>query len=250
MRVLLVEDEPLLARTLAAGLSAQGIVVDTQGDGVDGLWAATENSYDVVVLDIMLPRLNGYDVLRAMRRHEVWTPVLMLTAKDGEYDQVDAFDLGADDYLTKPVAFPVLVAHLHALARRGSGPRPVVLRVGSLALDPLRRTVHRGDTEIRLTARELGLLEYLVRNVGAIVTKTQILDHVWDPAYEGGTNVVEIYVGYLRRKIDEPFGLSTLTTVRGVGYRLEPDDPTGSPPQVSYPPPRSGRAGARPRAAG
>ncbi|SER14588.1 DNA-binding response regulator, OmpR family, contains REC and winged-helix (wHTH) domain [Microlunatus flavus] len=223
MRVLLVEDEPLLARTLVAGLGAEGFRVDHQADGVDGLWAATEHAYDVIVLDIMLPRLNGYDVLKQLRAREIWTPVLMLTAKDGEYDQTDAFELGADDYLTKPFAFSLLVARLHALARRGPGTRPVVLKVGSLALDPVRRTVHRGSTEVPLTARELGLLEYLVRNAGATVTKGQILDNVWDPAFEGGTNVVEIYVGYLRRKIDEPFGLTTLTTVRGVGYRLVPD---------------------------
>ena len=228
VRVLLVEDEALLARTLVAGLGAQGFRVDHQADGVDGLWAATEHPYDVIVLDIMLPRLNGYDVLKQLRAREIWTPVLMLTAKDGEYDQTDAFELGADDYLTKPFAFSLLVARLHALARRGPGTRPAVLRVGSLALDPVRRTVHRGGTEVPLTARELGLLEYLVRNAGATLTKGQILDNVWDPAFDGGVNVVEIYVGYLRRKIDEPFGLTTLTTVRGVGYRLVPD--TGDAP--------------------
>ena len=145
MRVLLVEDEALLARTVVAGLEAEGIRTDHQANGVDGLWAATENSYDVVVLDIMLPGLNGYDVLKHLRAHEVWTPVLMLTAKDGEYDQTDAFELGADDYLTKPFTFSLLVARLHALARRGPGTRPVVLRVGSLALDPVRRTVRRGE---------------------------------------------------------------------------------------------------------
>jgi two-component system, OmpR family, response regulator len=226
MRVLLVEDEALLARTVVAGLEAEGMRVDHQANGVDGLWAATENTYDVVVLDIMLPGLNGYDVLKQMRARGRWTPVLMLTAKDGEYDQTDAFELGADDYLTKPFAFSLLVARLHALSRRGPGTRPTVLRVGSLALDPARRTVHRGRTEIQLTARELGLLEYLVRNAGGTVTKSQILDNVWDPAFDGGMNVVEIYVGYLRRKIDEPFGLSTLQTVRGVGYRLQADDPS------------------------
>ena len=147
MRVLLVEDETLLAQTVVAGLGAAGFRVDHHANGVDGLWAATENTYDVVVLDIMLPGLNGYDVLKHLRAREVWTPVLMLTAKDGEYDQTDAFDLGADDYLTKPFAFPLLVARLHALARRGPGTRPVVLRVGSLALDPVRRSVHRGETD-------------------------------------------------------------------------------------------------------
>ncbi|SDU98014.1 DNA-binding response regulator, OmpR family, contains REC and winged-helix (wHTH) domain [Microlunatus sagamiharensis] len=231
MRVLLVEDEALLARTVVAGLVAEGFRVDHHANGVDGLWAATENHYDVVVLDIMLPGLNGYDVLKRLRAREVWTPVLMLTAKDGEYDQTDAFELGADDYLTKPFTFSLLVARLHALARRGPGTRPTVLKVGSLALDPVRRTVHRGATEVPLTAREFGLLEYLARNAGATLTKGQILDNVWDPAFEGGMNVVEIYVGYLRRKIDEPFGLSTLTTIRGVGYRLVADD-TAEPVRV------------------
>ncbi|HEY0239496.1 MAG TPA: response regulator transcription factor [Friedmanniella sp.] len=241
MRVLLVEDEPNLARTLVVGLGAQGFVVDHYAHGVDGLWAGTEHSYDVIVLDIMLPGLNGYAVLEQLRERQVWTPVLMLTAKDGEYDQTDAFDLGADDYLTKPFTFSLLVARLHALARRGPGTRPVVLRAGSLSLDPVRRTVHRGDVEVQLTAREFGLLEYLVRNAGATVTKAQILDQVWDPAFEGGMNVVEIYVGYLRRKIDEPFGLGTLVTVRGVGYRLQPDDASAPLPAPTVTRARGGR---------
>ena len=168
----------------------------------------------------MLPGLNGYEVLRRMREQEVWTPVLMLTAKDGEYDETDAFDLGADDYLTKPFSFRVLVARLRALVRRGAPERPVVLSAGSLSLDPTRRRVQRGPEQIALTPREFGLLEFLLRNKEAVVTKAEILRNVWDAHYQGPDNVVEVYVGYLRRKIDVPFGTNTIETVRGVGYRL------------------------------
>jgi len=223
MRVLLVEDEQLLAKSLQAGLSREGFVVDVVHDGITGLWAATENSYDVIILDILLPGLNGYKVLEKLRDRKIWIPVMMLTAKDGDYDQTDAFDLGADDYLTKPFRLVVLVARLRALVRRGAPERPAVLSVGSLTLDPARRDVRRDGTPIELTAREYGLLLYLMRHPGDVLTKAQILDNVWDSAYEGGENVVEVYVGYLRRKIDLPFGLTTLTTVRGMGYRLEPD---------------------------
>ena len=223
MRVLLVEDEQLLAKSLRAGLSREGFVVDVVHDGITGLWAATENSYDVIILDILLPGLNGYKVLEKLRDRKIWIPVMMLTAKDGDYDQTDAFDLGADDYLTKPFSLVVLVARLRALVRRGAPERPAVLSVGSLTLDPARRDVRRDGTPIELTAREYGLLLYLMRHPGDVLTKAQILDNVWDSAYEGGENVVEVYVGYLRRKIDLPFGLTTLTTVRGMGYRLEPD---------------------------
>ena len=225
MRVLLVEDEQLLAKSLQAGLSREGFVVDVVHDGITGLWAATENSYDVIILDILLPGLNGYKVLEKLRDRKIWIPVMMLTAKDGDYDQTDAFDLGADDYLTKPFSLVVLVARLRALVRRGAPERPAVLSVGSLTLDPARRDVRRDGTPIELTAREYGLLLYLMRHPGDVLTKAQILDNVWDSGYEGGENVVEVYVGYLRRKIDLPFGLTTLTTVRGMGYRLEPDVP-------------------------
>jgi DNA-binding response OmpR family regulator len=228
MRVLLVEDEQLLAKSLQAGLSREGFVVDVVHDGITGLWAATENSYDVIILDILLPGLNGYKVLEKLRDRKVWIPVMMLTAKDGDYDQTDAFDLGADDYLTKPFSLVVLVARLRALVRRGAPERPAVLSVGSLTLDPARRDVRRDGTPIELTAREYGLLLYLMRHPGDVLTKAQILDNVWDSAYEGGENVVEVYVGYLRRKIDLPFGLTTLTTVRGMGYRLEPDVPASN----------------------
>lgn len=190
------------------------------GNGADGLREATENGFDVIILDIMLPSLSGYEVLRRMRSHNVWTPVLMLTAKDGEYDETDAFDLGADDYLTKPFSFRVLVARLRALVRRGAPARPVVLEAGSLALDPARHTVKRGSTPIALTPREYGVLEFLMRNKDVVVTKAEILQNVWDAHHHGPDNVVEVYVGYLRRKIDVPFGTNTIETIRGVGYRL------------------------------
>jgi DNA-binding response OmpR family regulator len=231
VRVLVVDDEKGLAEAVRRGLTNEGFVVDVMHDGVSGLWASTENSYDVILLDLMLPLKNGYDVLKELREHKVWTPVLMLTAKDGEYDQADAFDLGADDYLTKPFSFPVLVARIRALIRRGPPERPAVLTLGTLTLDPLNRTVRRGDAAIRITPREYGLLEYLIRRHDQIVTKPEILDNVWDPAFGGGDNVVEVYIGYLRRKIDVPFGVQTLTTVRGMGYLLsaDSDPPTGSP---------------------
>ncbi|OBK20804.1 DNA-binding response regulator [Mycobacterium asiaticum] len=220
MRVLLVEDEPRLSATLSRGLTAEGCVVVAVGTGIDGLHEAVENSFDVVVLDIMLPGHSGYEVLRRMRAQNIWTPVLMLTAKDGEYDQTDAFDLGADDYLTKPFSFRVLVARLRALVRRGAPERPTVLTAGSLSLDPARHTVQRDSTPITLTPREYGLLEFLMRSKNVVVTKTEILQNVWDAHYHGPDNVVEVYVGYLRRKIDVPFGTNTIETVRGVGYRL------------------------------
>jgi two-component system OmpR family response regulator len=224
MKVLVVEDEARLANTLAMGLSAEGFVVVTAQNGTDGLWQATEETFDVVVLDIMLPGLSGYEVLRRMRAKGVWTPVLMLTAKDGDYDQADAFDLGADDYLTKPFSFIVLTARLRALMRRGAPERPAVLSVEDLSLDPARRVVQRGGTPISLTPREFGLLEYLLRNQDIAVTKAQILQHVWDSHYSGPDNVVEVYMGYLRRKIDAPFGTNTIHTVRGVGYRIDSSD--------------------------
>ena len=223
MKILLVEDEQRLAGVVKEGLRAEGFEVDIVSDGVLGLWAATENGYDAIVLDIMLPGLNGYDVLKQLRARKIWLPVLMLTAKDGEYDQTDAFDLGADDYLTKPFSFMILVARLRALIRRGAPERPVLVTVGSLILDPARRTVERRGEPIILTAREYGLLYFLMRNAGDVLSKSEILDNVWDSAFEGSDNIVEVYIGYLRRKIDAPYGLTTLRTVRGLGYRLDPD---------------------------
>jgi DNA-binding response OmpR family regulator len=223
MKVLVVEDERRLAQTMKDGLVSEGFTVDLAHDGITGAWAAAESAYDVIVLDIMLPGLNGYDVLKRLRNERIWTPVLMLTAKDGEYDQTDAFELGADDYLTKPFSFMVLVARLRALIRRGAPARPTTYTVGSLTLDPARRAVRRGSTTITLTAREYGLLLFLMRHPGHVLSKASILDHVWDTAYSGGDNVVEVYIGYLRKKIDQPFGLNTLTTLRGLGYQLNPD---------------------------
>jgi DNA-binding response OmpR family regulator len=223
MRVLLVEDEKPLARLVQQGLSADGFAVDVVASGTDGLWAATETAYDVVVLDIMLPGLNGYEVCRRLRAGGVWTPVLMLTAKDGEFDQADALDLGADDYLTKPFSFVVLVARLRALIRRGAPERPAVLTVGDLSLDPARQVVARGEQRIGLTPREFAVLHYLMRHRGEVVSRTQILQGVWDANYDGDSNVVDVYIGYLRRKIDQPFGRTAIETIRGAGYRLAGD---------------------------
>ncbi len=223
MRVLLVEDEPRLAEMVRVGLTAEGFVVEVGADGAEGLWRGTAGEFDVIVLDIMLPKLSGYDVLRTLRERDVWTPVLMLTAKDGEYDQADAFDLGADDYLTKPFSFVVLTARLRALQRRGAPERPTVLTAGDLSLDPARRRAARGDTVLTLTPREYGVLEFLLRNKGTVLSKAQILAAVWDAHYDGDDNIVEVYIGYLRRKIDTPFGCQSIDTVRGMGYRLVAD---------------------------
>jgi len=223
MRVLLVEDEPHLAEMVRVGLVSEGFVVEVSADGAEGLWRGTAGEFDVIVLDIMLPKLNGYDVLRTLRERDVWTPVLMLTAKDGEYDQADAFDLGADDYLTKPFSFVVLTARLRALQRRGAPERPTVLTAGDLSLDPARRRAARGDTVLTLTPREYGVLEFLLRNKGTVLSKAQILAAVWDAHYDGDDNIVEVYIGYLRRKIDTPFGCQSIDTVRGMGYRLLAD---------------------------
>ncbi|GAA2618613.1 response regulator transcription factor [Dactylosporangium fulvum] len=226
VRVLVVEDETGLAETIKDGLGAEGFTVDLVHTGVDGLWAATETpygAYDAIVLDIMLPGLSGYEVCRRLRAQEVWTPVLILTAKDGEYDQADAFDLGADDYIVKPFSFVVLVARLRALIRRGAPERPVVLSAGDLRLDPVQRRVTRGADEISVTAREFALLEFLLRHPGDVLSRTAILENVWDAHFDGDPNIVEVYVGYLRKKIDHPYGRSAIRTVRGAGYRLDPD---------------------------
>src|ERR1700730_8681122 len=223
MRVLLIEDETTLADTLAAGLRADGFTVDVANDGVDGLAKVHSTDYDAIVLDIMLPGLSGYEVVRRMRAAEVWTPVLMLTPKDGEYDEADALDLGADDYVTKPFSYVVLLAHLRAVIRRGAPERPPQLVAGDLNLDPGARTCRRADAEIDLTPREFAVLEYLMRHRGQVVSKTQIMANVWDTFYDGDPNVVEVYVGYLRRKIDAPFDRHSIETVRGAGYRLRDD---------------------------
>ncbi|CAA9372556.1 MAG: Two-component transcriptional response regulator, LuxR family [uncultured Nocardioidaceae bacterium] len=221
VRILVVEDERNLASALARGLRAEGFAVDAVYDGVSGLQAAHGGEYDGIVLDIMLPRMSGYDVVRTLRARKVWTPVLMLTAKDGEYDIADALDLGADDYLAKPFSFVVLLARLRALIRRGAPERPTRLTAGDLTLDPASRQAWRGEVELQLTTREFAVLEFLMRHAGAVVSKSELLTHVWDEYFDGDPNVVEVYVGYLRRKIDAPFGRRSIETVRGAGYRLE-----------------------------
>ncbi len=211
-----------MAAALQRGLQAEGFAVDLAHDGEEGLHLARQGDYDVVVLDIMLPRLSGYNVCKQLRAEENWVPILMLSAKDGEYDMADGLDLGADDYLTKPFSYVVLVARLRALLRRDAGRRPAVLTAGDLSLDPARRQVRRGEEPVELTPREFALLEYLMRRRDEVVSKAEILEHVWD-TFDTDPNVVEVYVGYLRRKIDAPFGRSSLQTVRGAGYRLAGD---------------------------
>jgi DNA-binding response OmpR family regulator len=224
VRVLVVEDERRLAAAVKRGLEASGFVVDVACDGVTGLHMAREGGYDGVVLDIMLPGLSGYKVCAQLRAEENWVPVLILSAKDGEYDQADGLDLGADDYLTKPFSYVVLAARLRALLRRGAAPRPAVLRAGDLSLDPAARVVRRGSSAVELTAREFALLEYLLRRAGQVVPKAELLAHVWDdPDVIADLNIVEVYVGYLRRKIDVPFGRQAVRTVRGAGYLLDAD---------------------------
>jgi two-component system OmpR family response regulator len=220
MRLLIVEDEVRLASALQRGLVGEGFTVDLAHTGPDGLHAAQESTYDAVILDIMLPGLSGYRIIEALRAAQNWVPILMLTAKDGEYDEADALDLGADDYLTKPFSFVVLLARIRALLRRGVTARPASLSLDDLVLDPAAHTVMRGETSIELTPREFSLLEFLMRRAGDAVSKADILHHVWDANYEGDANVVEVYVGYLRRKIDTPFGRQSVQTVRGAGYRL------------------------------
>jgi DNA-binding response OmpR family regulator len=222
VRVLVVEDEKRLAATLKRGLSSEGFAVDVALDGPQGLWMAREHPYDAVVLDIMLPGINGYKICGTLREEGNWMPILMLTAKDGEYDEAEALDTGADDFLSKPFSFVVLVARLRALVRRGVRPRPSVLVAGDLRLDPAARSCTRDGVDIALTPREFSLLEYLLRRAGEVVRKTEILEHVWDYDFDGDPNIVEVYAGYLRRKIDVPFGRHALETVRGAGYRLNP----------------------------
>lgn len=216
VRLLVVEDETRLAAALRRGLSAEGFVVDVAATGPEGLDAARHGEYDAMILDVMLPGLSGYEVVRRLRAEQRWLPVLMLSAKDGEYDQADGLDCGADDYLTKPFSYVVLLARLRALLRRGAPRRPAVLTVGDLRLDPARRRVTRADAEVVLTSREYALLDYLMRRPGEVVSKTELLDHVWDASVDTAPNAVEVYVGYLRRKI----GRERLETVRGAGYRL------------------------------
>jgi two-component system OmpR family response regulator len=218
MRLLVVEDEVRLAHALRRGLAADGFVVEVAADGATGLEMARHGDFDAVLLDVMLPRLSGYDLVRSLRTEENWVPVLMLSAKDGEHDQADGLDYGADDYLVKPFSYVVLLARLRALLRRAPHARPAVLASGDVRLDPATRHVTVAGEPVALTPREFGLLEYLLRRPGRVVTKTELLDHVWDAAAEVSPNAVEVYVGYLRRKL----GRHLVETVRGVGYRLDP----------------------------
>ena len=223
MRVLVVEDERRLAAALKRGLEAEGFATDVALDGTDGLWLATENDYDGIILDIMLPGVNGFQICDRLRKAGDWTPILMLTAKDGEYDQAEALDGGADGYLVKPFSYVVLVAQLRAVMRRGRPARPAELALGDLRLDPSTRRCRRGRTELELTPKEFSLLEYLLRRPGEVVSKTELLDHVWDFAFDGDHNVVEVHISALRRKVDQPFDRRSIETVRGAGYRLVPD---------------------------
>ena len=223
MRILVIEDERRLAAAVRRGLQAEGFAVDLAHDGPNGLHLAREGGYDAVVLDVMLPGMSGYRVCEQLRAEENWVPILILSAKDGEYDQADGLDLGADDYLTKPFSYVVLAARLRALLRRGARRRPAELHAGDLTLDPASRQVRRGTCQVELTPREFSLLEFLLRRAGEVVSKTEILEHVWDAANTTDPNAVEVYIGYLRRKIDAPFGRRGLQTVRGVGYRLAAD---------------------------
>lgn len=221
VRVLLVEDEERLARLVQEGLAYEGITVEIESDGASGLWRATEGSYDAIILDIMLPEMNGYLVCREIRSRDIWTPILMLTAKDGEFDEADALDLGADDFLRKPFSFVVLMARLRAIVRRGTPARPVVLTCGNLSLDPATFKICRGGAAIELTPREYAVLEVLMRANGDPVKRQDILDRVWGFDDEPASNVVEVYIRYLRQKIDQPFdGPQLIETVRGVGYKV------------------------------
>jgi DNA-binding response OmpR family regulator len=220
MKVLVVEDDKKIATAVKRGLGAEGYTVDVAFDGTDGLWLATEGSYDLIVLDIMLPGRNGYQVCAALREKGDWTPILMLTAKDGDLDEAEALDTGADDYLSKPFSFAVLVARIRALLRRAGGRNPAPVAAGDLRIDPGQRRAWRGDREITLTARQFDVLEFLVRRAGQVLSKAEILDGVWHYDFDGDPNIVEVYIRRLRARIDEPFGRHAIETIRGAGYRL------------------------------
>jgi two-component system OmpR family response regulator len=224
MHVLVVEDEVALAEGIARGLGSEGFEVTVVHDGREGYERALDGTFDLMVLDIMLPSMNGYKVCRSLREAEVWTPILMLTAKDGEYDEAEALDTGADDFLSKPFSFVVLVARLKALARRRTDHNLQPLELGDLTLDIISRSCRRGDVDIPLSPREFALLEALLRHAGEVISKQELLERVWGEDFEGDPNVVEVYVGYLRRKIDRPFDRADLETVRGEGYRLGTPD--------------------------
>lgn len=224
MKLLLIEDDTKIALAVKRGLEAEGFTVEVSHDGDDGVWRATEGSHDLIILDLMLPGRSGFRVCADVRAAGIWTPILVLTAKDGDLDETEALDTGADDYLTKPFSFPVLVARVRALLRRAGGGNPVPFAVGDLRVDPGRRRAWRGTTEIALTAREFDVLAFLVRRCGLVLSKDEILAGVWDYDFDGDANIVEVYIARLRRKIDEPFGERSIETVRGAGYRLAEAD--------------------------
>jgi two-component system, OmpR family, response regulator len=226
MHVLVVEDDVRMAAALRRGLQAEAIVADVAGDGEEAVRRARAGSFDVVVLDVMLPGLDGFETCRTLRNNGVWVPIIMLTARDAVQDRVRGLDAGADDYLTKPFSLAELLARLRALARRGPVERPTVLEVGDLRLDPATREVWRGDAEIELSAREFALFETFMRRPGQVLSHVQLLDAAWDIGYEQRSNVVEVYVRYLREKVDRPFGVRSLETLRGMGYRLRKDGGT------------------------
>ena len=225
MRILVVEDELRMASLIRRGLVQEGLAADIAPKGEDALWMAESHEYDAIVLDVMLPGMDGFETCRRLRAAGVWAPVLMLTARDAVEDRVAGLDTGADDYLVKPFAFAELLARLRALARRGDQERPNVLKVGDLTLDPAAREVRRGDAEISLSAKEFSLLETFMRKPGEVLSRLHLLEHAWDFAYENRSNVVDVYMRRLRRKIDEPFGRDSLETVRGAGYRLRVEGP-------------------------
>jgi two-component system, OmpR family, response regulator len=222
VKLLLVEDDAKIAAAVRRGLEAEGFSVEVAADGDDGLWKATEHAYDLIVLDILLPGRNGFRLCADLRAAGDWTPILMLTAKDGKLDEAEGLDTGADDYLTKPFSFEVLVARIRALLRRTGGRDPVPVAVDDLRIDPRARRAWRGDVEVTLTAREFSVLEFLVRRAGQVLSKDDILAGVWADDFDGDPNIVEVYVGRLRRKIDEPFRCRSIETLRGAGYRLAP----------------------------
>lgn len=223
MRVLVVEDEVKMASLIRRGLGDEGMAVDLADRGEEALWRAAATAYDAIVLDVMLPGIDGFETCRRLREQGVWAPVLMLTARDGVEDRVAGLDGGADDYLTKPFSFAELLARLRALARRGQSERPAVLQAGDLRLDPAARRVSRGKIELELSAKEFALLEVFMRRPDEVLTRFQLLESAWDYEYENRSNVVDVYVRYLREKIDRPFGVQSLETVRGTGYRLRSD---------------------------